>query len=378
MSEDYRAHALTPVQEAALKQLLAGDGDPLEMARVLRPAVQARGLRLLARGFDRYPPLKTVPARTMLRFIQPTVGLLQLSNPDAIAAVEDRRVFVLAGALVGHWAWERFANEDRQRGEEFQATAIAALEAGEPLSAVDRLANELLDQRKGDQRRLECERIWRESHWTLWHTVSWIAYRTPEMLLRIQDEHALKAIRRVYTNLPLTESRSEDRDPENSLRKALLCDALAPIDADTWTTMSRDRWFVKGQVNRDALFDPKRVHRAFPGSGYAEAEAEATEAVSHSAIEVDKAGAITQRPVPSGGRPTDKEIVLAEARRQLQEPKSLPQRRAAWAKKLNKWLGNQQNVIRDHKGEVTKWKTIDGWTELKDLWTEFKAARSKK
>jgi hypothetical protein len=190
-------------RQDALKRFLA---DLPKVARELRPALETGKLRLLARGLDGFfvsgvHLLLLDPsdpdAIAAAKGIQMLVGLLQLTNPAAIAAVDEGRVPVEAAAHVGHWTWDRFTHEDREGkkfGEEFQAKAIAVLEAGEPRNAVDRIANELVKQREDERRRLKSLDMFNKRRWPERCVLSWITWRDPDLLFEIEDDRDLNKI----------------------------------------------------------------------------------------------------------------------------------------------------------------------------------------
>jgi hypothetical protein len=143
---------LTSEQEAALKNLAAGEGEPLALAKILRP---------VADFLETYPLDDTEHARTVR-------GLVLLSSPDAFAIAESGRVSVDLASEVGHYARGVFAyHHPLQVCEDFQLRAMTCLVEGKPLSAIEEIANDILEKQKKEQLRLDCERIWREPYWSV-------------------------------------------------------------------------------------------------------------------------------------------------------------------------------------------------------------------
>jgi hypothetical protein len=107
--------AFTPEERAALDNCLAGDGSPLEAAKLLRHRPEI---------VETWP----LPDTESVRMIR---GLVRLSDPDAFALVESGRVPVDQAALVGHCVRNVFAhNHPPQVCENFQMRAMTRL-AGE-------------------------------------------------------------------------------------------------------------------------------------------------------------------------------------------------------------------------------------------------------
>jgi hypothetical protein len=99
--------ALLREQDAALKKLAAGEGDPLELAAVLRQ---------LPELLDVCPQLSDTEHVRLVR------GLCRLSDPSAVALVESGQVPVHIAAEIGHRAYHIFAHlYPPEVGQAFQA-----------------------------------------------------------------------------------------------------------------------------------------------------------------------------------------------------------------------------------------------------------------
>jgi hypothetical protein len=246
--------ALTPEQEAALKALAAGEGDPLVLARILRP---------VAHFLETYPPANaaTEHARTVR-------GLVQLSNPDAVALVERGRVPVDRAADVGHRVRDSFVyHHPPEVCADFEIRALTWLADGKPVSAkfaghfkdpIEEVANEVINERKVDQRRLDRERIWNQSYWSFWTTLSWIAFR--EMARLCED-------RRGFSRLMRYESASQKvAYPERGLLAALKGDELKAIRNSK--ELPALYWADKDhEVDRDVWLRRTDVLRCWPAPG---------------------------------------------------------------------------------------------------------------
>jgi hypothetical protein len=77
-------------------------------------------------------------------------------------------------------------------------------------------------------------------------------------------------------------------------------------------------------------------------------------------------------PVKSeGGRPTDRDRVIAEATRRIRERKALPGTLTEFADQLNKWLDGQPDARRAAKtGEVMAAATIEG--HVRPIWAAYR------
>src|SRR5262245_6880759 len=72
-------HAPTPDQEGALRKLAAGEGEPIELARILRPRADL---------------LEVWPGLPDIDLVRTVRGLVQLSSPDAFAIAESGSVSI--------------------------------------------------------------------------------------------------------------------------------------------------------------------------------------------------------------------------------------------------------------------------------------------
>ena len=132
--------ALTPEQEAALKKLIDGEGEPLTIAKVLRP---------IAELVETWPLRDTEFARTVF-------GLVRISNPDVFAMVESGRVQLDQAALVGHYVRRVFVgHHPPQVCADFEMRAITRLAEGKPVSA-GHFANPIEEVANDTQRTTHC------------------------------------------------------------------------------------------------------------------------------------------------------------------------------------------------------------------------------
>jgi hypothetical protein len=70
---------------------------------------------------------------------------------------------------------------------------------------------------------------------------------------------------------------------------------------------------------------------------------------------------------PEGGRPTDRERIIDEARRRINAKEPLPSTKTAWAKELEAWLDKQPGARRGNKTrKVMTAETIEG--HIQPLW----------
>jgi hypothetical protein len=248
---------LTPEEYVALNNCLAGAGTPLDAAKVLRHR----------------PELLETWHLPDSEFVRTVRGLVQLSNPDAFALVESGRVPVEQAALVGHYVRNVFAHHHpSQVCEDFQIRAITRLAEGKPVSAerakyfanpIEEVANDVLNEQKAERRRLDCERIWNESYWSIWPVLSWIAFRDTARLCEIADEDSLRRARwygEKNYGPALKEAASE-----SLLLAALKNDELKAIRSGA--ELESIYWADKHGVDRDTCFRQKSVRRCWPGTG---------------------------------------------------------------------------------------------------------------
>jgi hypothetical protein len=249
--------AFTPEERAALDNCLAGEGSPLEAAKLLRHRPEV---------VETWPLPDTEPVR-MIR------GLVRLSNPDAFALVESGRVPVDQAALVGHCVRNVFAHHHPlQVCEDFQMRAMTRLAEGKPVSAerakyfanpVEEVANDVLNEQKAERRRVDCERIWNEPYWSVWNVLSWIAFRDVARLCEIEDE-------RSFTGVKLYGAKHygpflKQAAPESLLLAALKNDELKAIRSGA--ELQAIYWADKHRVDRNTWFRQKSVRRCWPGTG---------------------------------------------------------------------------------------------------------------
>jgi hypothetical protein len=249
--------AFTPEERAALDNCLAGDGSPLEAAKLLRHRAEI---------------VETWPLRDTesIRIIR---GLVRLSNPDAFALVESGRVPVDQAAFVGHCVRNVFAHHHPpQVCEDFQMRAMTRLAEGKPVSAerakyfanpVEEVANDVLNEQKAERRRVDCERIWNEPYWSVWNVLSWIAFRDVSRLCEIEDE-------RSFTGVKLYGAKHygpflKHAAPESLLLAALKNDELRAIRSGA--ELQAINWADKIEVDRNTFFRQKSVRRCWPGTG---------------------------------------------------------------------------------------------------------------
>jgi hypothetical protein len=242
-------------QDAALKKLAADEGDSLELAAVLRR---------LPELLDLYPQL---PDTEHVRIVR---GLVQFSNPDAFALVESRRVPINQAAFVGHYARRCFAHHHPLPvSEDFQIRAMNRLAENQPVSAdyavhlIDEVANDVLDEQKANQHRLDCERVWNKPDWSVWNVFSWIAFRKPALLLEIKDDKGLSGLAR-YGKSSWKNTKPKEMKPEPLLVAALARGNLKAIKLGRGEVLA-SYWFGKTKVDRDTWFDQESVRRHWPG-----------------------------------------------------------------------------------------------------------------
>jgi hypothetical protein len=244
-------------QDAALKKLAAGEGDRLELAAVLRQ---------LPELLDLHPQL---PDTDHVRIVR---GLAQLSNAKAFALAESGRVPINQAAFVGDYAQRRFVHDyPLQVCEDFQMSAMSRLAESQPASAeyavdlVNEVATGILNEQKAEQLRLDCNYIWKETFWSVWHVLSWIAFRDVARLCEIKDENSLMAVS-LYSATIYKASLKEAK-PEYLLLGALKNDDLKAIKQGA--ELPDIYWADKYRVDRDVQFRQANVRRCWPGSGKA-------------------------------------------------------------------------------------------------------------
>jgi hypothetical protein len=248
--------ACAGAQDAALKTLAAGEGKLLEVAAVLRQQPEL---------LDLYP----LPDTERVSAVR---GLVQLSSADAFALVESGRVPINQAAFVGHYARRRFVcDHPLQVCQDFQMRAMSRLAESQPASAeyaidlVDKVADDVLNEQKAEQRRLDCERIWNEPFWSVWHVLSWITFRDAVRLCEIKDENSLRSAK-FYGPKEYGSSLKEAK-PEYFLLGALKNDHLKAVREGA--ELPDIYWADKHRVDRDVQFRQAGVRRCWPGSGKA-------------------------------------------------------------------------------------------------------------
>jgi pyrimidine deaminase RibD-like protein len=221
--------ALTHAQDAALKQLAANEGEPLALAKILRP---------VAHFLETYPLDDTEHARIVR-------GLVLLSCPDAFAVAESGQVSVDLASEVGHYARRLFVyHHPLQVCEDFQLRAMTCLVEGNPLSAIEEIANDILNRQNAERDRLNCEDIWNETYWSYWTVLSWIAFRE---VARLCEN------RRGFSRLTRYESAfQKERNPGRLLLAALKNGELNAIrDSKELPALY---WADKDEIDRDVRF----------------------------------------------------------------------------------------------------------------------------
>jgi hypothetical protein len=242
-------HTPTSEQENALKKLAAGEGEPLELATILR---------LAADLLEVWPGLPDVDLVRKVR------GLVQLSSPGAFALAESGRVSVDLAAFVGQYARNVFAHHHPLHvGEDFQLRAMTRLADGESISVVEKVANDILNERQEERRGVDCERIGSEPYWSVWNVFSWIAFRDVARLCEIEDENSLRRVS-WYGATSYGASLKEAR-PELELLAALRRDDLKAIR--NGAELPDIYWADKHKVDRDVRFRRMSVRRCWPGRG---------------------------------------------------------------------------------------------------------------
>jgi hypothetical protein len=249
--------ALAPEEYATLNNCLAGDGSPLEAAKVLRHR----------------PELLETWHLPDTEFVRTVRGLVQLSYPDAFALVESGRVPIDQAALVGHYVRNVFADHHPpQVVEDFQMRAMTRLAEGKPVSAerakyfanpIEEVANDVLNEQNAERRRLDCERIGKEPYWSVWTVLSWIAFRNVARLCEIEDERSFTGVN-WYGAKHYGQCLKEVK-PEPLLLSALKNDELKAIR--NGAELQAIYWADKHRVDRNTGFRQKSVRRCWPGPG---------------------------------------------------------------------------------------------------------------
>jgi hypothetical protein len=107
-----------------------------------------------------------------------------------------------------------------------------------------------------------------------------------------------------------------------------------------------------------------------------EADAPVQPATTASELSQDEDGATPIAPIPNpvsnkGGAPTDKDRVIAEARRRIDAKENLPTTLKKFAEQLQKWLEGQPDAVRRQKtGKVMQVDTIED--HVRPLWTAYR------
>jgi hypothetical protein len=162
--------AYTDAEHAALRQLEADEGDPIELWKALRQ---------LPGGWD-----EGLPDTDRIRIVR---GLCHLSDASAIALVETREAPADVAAEIGHRAHNSFIPPEVKRA--YQAEMMARVAKGEPLDAIDDTSVMIVSQDRQDSK--QSRRIFNDREWSYWHTMSWIAFRDPARLLKIRRDQDL-------------------------------------------------------------------------------------------------------------------------------------------------------------------------------------------
>jgi hypothetical protein len=251
-------YAPTPEQENALKKLAAGDGEPLELARILRPRADL---------------LEVWPGLLDIDLVRTVRGLVQLSSADAIALVEGGQVPVGQAALVGLHVQRSFVH-DYPPGvcEDFQWRAMKRLAEGQPVDArcagyfknpIEEVADEILNEQSAERRRLDCERIAAEPYWSVWHVFSWIAFRDVARLCEIVDERSLRGLS--WYGVKHYGSILKEATPQKLLLSALKIADLKAVR--NGAELAAIYWADRHSVDRNTWFRKRSVRRCWPGPG---------------------------------------------------------------------------------------------------------------
>jgi hypothetical protein len=274
--------ALERAQDAALKKIAAGEGAPIALAKVLRYQPEL---------LDVYPGL---PGSDLVRAVR---GLAQLSH-DILTDVETGGTPLDHAVFVGHYGKQQVFHGSERRAE-FHKIAIAELKSLDGASTekcgnlshllsaapalprrcqrcyelplkqceyriVDEALNRILKEQTDERRRLDSKRIWSEPFWSVWHAISWIAFRDVERLCDINSEQALIPVGRYASNYGPS---LKEAKPESLLLAALRNDHLRAIRNSAelpdlyWADVDRYK------VDRDVSFRRTDVCRCWPGSG---------------------------------------------------------------------------------------------------------------
>jgi hypothetical protein len=93
----------------------------------------------------------------------------------------------------------------------------------------------------------------------------------------------------------------------------------------------------------------------------------------------DESPTTSEPPPPvhsAGGRPTDRDRVIAEAERRLKATEPIPAALAAFAKAIRGWLDKQPDAVRDvTEGEVMRVRTIED--HIRPLWTRYREKKNR-
>jgi hypothetical protein len=269
-------------QDAALRKLAAGEGDPIALAKVLRQRPEL---------LDVYHGL---PDSKLVRTVR---GLAQLSH-DILTDVETGGTPLDHAVFVGHYGKQQVFHGPERRAE-FHKIAIGELKSLDGASTekcgnlshllsaapalprrcqrcyelplkqceyriVDEALNRVLKEQTDERRRLDSKRIWSEPFWSVWHAISWIAFRDVERLCDINSEQALIPVGRYASNYGPS---LKEAKPESLLLAALRNDHLRAIRNSAelpdlyWADVDRYK------VDRDVSFRRTDVCRCWPGSG---------------------------------------------------------------------------------------------------------------
>jgi hypothetical protein len=145
---------------------------------------------------------------------------------------------------------------------------MTKLAEGKPVSAkfaayfknpVEEVANDVINEQKKKQRRLDCERIWNDSYWKFWTVLSWIAFRDINQLC--EDRDGFKGLTRY------AQASQKERYPERLLLAALKNGKLKAIRDGKKVRVLY--WADKDEVDRDVRFIRIDVRRCWPGQGEA-------------------------------------------------------------------------------------------------------------
>jgi hypothetical protein len=262
--EKIAAQLDTPEQRAALSNLAAGEGEPVALARVLRPVPHL----LLHWPLDATLLAKTVWALGQL--------------PDEILIdVEGGGMGVERAVFLLHYA-RRLMLDSPERRADFQRRAVAALKAlgaaqsGEcgslshlsptaallhrcprcdddpappcELRIVEEVASTVLDEQKADQRRVWGMTEWDKPIWTVWNVLSWIVFRQAERICAVVHENEFNA-----------ESRHDNRwqSAKGELISELQIGRLVGVKGQH--PLPPTHWYGVKRIDADTLFTRAEV-----------------------------------------------------------------------------------------------------------------------